>query len=106
VHGSRMHRSRDERRNENGDPKIAVNSSVTRTFRTEQGLSASRCTDQDGRKKEVHPARFERATFGSVGSLLEPHSSGKNVSQTQGHQLFTLPKAKRLPVSLASVFYE
>ena len=55
-------------RNENGDPKIAVNPNVARTFRTEQGQSASRCTSQDGGKSEVHPRGFEPLTFGFAGS--------------------------------------
>ena len=53
-------------RNENGDPKIAVNPNVARTFRTERGRSASRCIGPAGGKKEVHPRGFEPLTFGSV----------------------------------------
>jgi len=56
----------DDERNENGDPKIAVNPNVARTFRTERGQSASRCTGQPGGKKKVHPRGFEPLTFGSV----------------------------------------
>jgi site-specific recombinase XerD len=55
-----------DERNENGDPKIAVNPNVARTFRTERGRSASRRTSQDGGKSEVHPTGFEPVTFGSV----------------------------------------
>ncbi len=55
-----------DERNENGDPGIAVNSNAVRRFRTEQDRSASTCTDQVSGKKEVHPAGFEPATFGSV----------------------------------------
>jgi len=54
-------------RNENGDPRNAVNPNVARTFRTERGRSASRCTDRKGGRTKVSPRGFEPLTFGSGG---------------------------------------
>jgi hypothetical protein len=44
-----------DERNENGDSRNAVNPNVARTFRTERGRSASRCTDRKGGRMKVSP---------------------------------------------------
>ena len=57
-------------RNENGDPRIAVNPNVAETFRTDRDRSASRCTDRKGGRMKVSPTGFEPVTFGSGGRRL------------------------------------
>jgi len=56
-----------DERDENGEPRNAVNPDVAATFRTERGRSASRCTGPRGRKMKVSPRGFEPLTFGSGG---------------------------------------
>jgi len=60
-----IHETRE--RNENGDPKIAVNSDVIGTYRTDLIRSASTCKMESHGRTEVSPARFELATFGFGG---------------------------------------
>jgi integrase/recombinase XerD len=52
--------------NENGDPTIAASPDRIRRYRTDRHQSAPLCTEQRDGRMQVHPARFERATFGSV----------------------------------------